>query len=75
VQEVPDFAGAPEEIRTPDPQIRSVHGDVVCRKGTRPRHYVLMFLRSCLGYSDLHAKARQNSHVALLGFRSTNRVI
>ena len=24
VPEVPDFAGAPEEIRTPDPQIRSL---------------------------------------------------
>jgi hypothetical protein len=24
LQEVPDFIGAPEEIRTPDPQIRSV---------------------------------------------------
>jgi hypothetical protein len=24
MQKVPDFAGAPEEIRTPDPQIRSL---------------------------------------------------
>jgi hypothetical protein len=43
MQEAPDFTGAPEEIRTPDPQIRSLM--LACQSAVPLRHLSRAFLR------------------------------